>query len=71
METFYVRPWFRLPKKLDVILAQWIDAHCTFTNSMVDCIVPATGTRELEFAKQFGGGDQGPVTHEHFRQWEL
>ena len=55
----------------DVTLAQWIDTHCTFPNSMVDCIVPATGVRELELAKQFGVDDQVPVTHENFRQWVL
>lgn len=26
----------------DPALADWIEAHCTFPNSMVDCIVPAT-----------------------------
>ena len=60
-----------LAKMSDVKLAQWIEAQCTFPNSMVDCIVPATGARELELAKQIGVDDQVPVTHENFRQWVL
>jgi len=52
-------------------LAEWIDAHCTFPNSMVDCIVPATGPKELELVKTFGIEDAAPVTHENFRQWVI
>jgi mannitol 2-dehydrogenase len=60
-----------LARMSDVKLAQWIEEQCTFPNSMVDCIVPATGARELELAKQIGVDDQVPVTHENFRQWVL
>ena len=36
---------------------------------MVDCIVPATGKKEIALAKSFGIDDASPVTHENFRQW--
>lgn len=52
-------------------LAEWIDTNCTFPNSMVDCIVPATGLKELELVKTFGIEDAAPVTHENFRQWVI
>ena len=52
-------------------LAEWIDTHCTFPNSMVDCITPATGPKELAQAREHGIDDSTPVTHENFRQWVL
>nr|WP_057927181.1 mannitol dehydrogenase family protein [Burkholderia ambifaria] len=52
-------------------LADWIDANCTFPNSMVDCIVPATGPQELALVREFGIDDAAPVTHEPFRQWVI
>lgn len=52
-------------------LAEWIDRTCTFPNSMVDCIVPATGPNELELVKTFGIEDAAPVTHENYRQWVI
>lgn len=55
----------------DPELAAWIDANCTFPNSMVDCIVPATGPKELELVNTFGIQDAAPVTHENFRQWVI
>ncbi len=56
----------------DLNLAEWIDSNCTFPNSMVDCIVPATGPRELALVReQFGIGDNVPVIHENFRQWVI
>ena len=53
----------------DPDLADWIEARCSFPNSMVDCIVPATGTAELQLAASLGVADTAPVTHENFRQW--
>jgi mannitol 2-dehydrogenase len=53
------------------MLADWIDANCSFPNSMVDCIVPATGPRELALVQSFGIADAVPVTHENFRQWVI
>ena len=55
----------------DPDLAEWIDASCTFPNSMVDCITPATGPAELALAREFGIDDAVPVTHERFRQWVI
>ena len=52
-------------------LADWIEANCTFPNSMVDCIVPATGPNELKLAQSLGIEDASPVTHESFRQWVI
>ena len=55
----------------DPSLADWIEAHCSFPNSMVDCIVPATGPRERELVHEIGIDDAVPVTHERFRQWVI
>ena len=60
-----------LARLSDLELADWIDANVAFPNSMVDCIVPATGTKELELARGFGIEDAAPVTHEKFRQWVI
>jgi mannitol-1-phosphate/altronate dehydrogenase len=43
-------------------LAEWIEAQGAFPNSMVDCIVPATGPAELALAREFGIDDAAPVT---------
>lgn len=60
-----------LARLSDPDLANWIESNCSFPNSMVDCIVPATGPKELELAQQLGIADQAPVTHENFRQWVI
>ncbi len=60
-----------LARLSDPELAAWIDGNCTFPNSMVDCIVPATGPNELELVKSFGIDDAAPVTHENYRQWVI
>ena len=60
-----------LARASDPDLAEWIDASCTFPNSMVDCIVPATGPKELALARELGIDDAVPVTHENFRQWVM
>ena len=60
-----------LARLTDQELAGWIDQNCSFPNSMVDCIVPATGPKELALAKQLGVDDAVPVTHENFRQWVI
>jgi mannitol 2-dehydrogenase len=52
-------------------LADWIDTHGAFPNSMVDSIVPATGPNELALARELGVSDAAPVTHENFRQWVI
>lgn len=55
----------------DPALADWIGARCTFPNSMVDCIVPATGPAEIAAAHALGIEDAAPVTHENFHQWVI
>lgn len=60
-----------LARLSDPELADWIAIECSFPNSMVDCIVPATGPRELELARELGIDDAAPVTHENFRQWVM
>ncbi|WP_147111076.1 mannitol dehydrogenase family protein [Tateyamaria sp. syn59] len=60
-----------LARATDPDLADWLTAHATFPNSMVDCIVPATGPSEIALAAQFGIADAAPVTHENFRQWVI
>ncbi|MDJ1009638.1 MAG: mannitol dehydrogenase family protein [Paracoccaceae bacterium] len=60
-----------LARTSDPDLAGWIDATCSFPNSMVDCIVPATGQKELDLVRSLGIDDAVPVTHENFRQWVI
>ena len=60
-----------LAKAQDPELAEWIQNRCSFPNSMVDCIVPATTERELALAESMGISDAAPVTHENFRQWVI
>jgi len=60
-----------LARKSDPGLADWIDAEGAFPNSMVDCIVPATGPAELALVRDMGIADAAPVTHENFRQWVI
>jgi len=60
-----------LARLSDPDLADWIDADVTFPNSMVDCIAPATGSKELALAAEFGIKDSAVVTHEAFRQWVI
>lgn len=60
-----------LARLSDPHLADWIDANCSFPNSMVDCIVPATGPNEIALAHGFGIEDKAPVTHENYRQWVI
>lgn len=60
-----------LARLSDPDLAEWIDQHCSFPNSMVDCIVPATGAKEMDVVRELGIADEVPVTHENFRQWVI
>ncbi|MEM7526077.1 MAG: mannitol dehydrogenase family protein [Pseudomonadota bacterium] len=60
-----------LARLSDPALADWIEGHCSFPNAMVDCIVPATGEREVALARALGINDRAPVTHEPFRQWVI
>jgi len=60
-----------LTRLIDPALANWIDTNAAFPNSMVDCIVPATGPTEVALARSFGIDDAAPVSHENFRQWVI
>ncbi len=60
-----------LARLSDPALADWIDKNGAFPNSMVDCIVPATGPNEIALARQIGVDDAAPVTHENYRQWVI
>jgi mannitol 2-dehydrogenase len=60
-----------LAHHIDPGLAEWIEENCSFPNSMVDCIVPATGPNEFALARGFGIEDAAPVTHESYRQWVI
>ena len=60
-----------LARMSDPELALWISDHVAFPNSMVDCIVPATGPSEIALAAGIGIADAAPVTHENFRQWVI
>jgi mannitol 2-dehydrogenase len=60
-----------LARLSDPDLADWIDSQCSFPNSMVDCIVPATGPKERALVQWLGIDDAAPVTHENFRQWVI
>ena len=60
-----------LARLSDPKLSEWIEANCSFPNSMVDCIVPATTAKELALVYDLGVSDAVPVTHEDFRQWVI
>ncbi|WP_300035276.1 mannitol dehydrogenase family protein [uncultured Roseobacter sp.] len=60
-----------LARMSDSELALWIDNEAAFPNSMVDCIVPATGPSEIALARSIGIDDSAPVTHENYRQWVI
>ncbi len=60
-----------LAHRIDKDLAGWIEKNCSFPNSMVDCIVPATGPTERALVQSFGVNDAAPVTHESYRQWVI
>ena len=60
-----------LARLSDPALADWINAECTFPNSVVDRIVPRTGTNELKLVHEIGVDDGAPVTHESFCQWVI
>ncbi len=53
-------------------LADWIDIECTFPNSMVDRITPATSDSDRQWlADNLGLDDRWPVVTEPFRQWVI
>ena len=53
-------------------LADWMDSHVRFPNSMVDRITPQTTDEDrAEIAERFGIDDGWPVVAEPFAQWVL
>jgi mannitol 2-dehydrogenase len=58
--------------RLDATLPAWVEQHCTFPNSMVDRITPATSPEDREWLRESAGIDDGwPVVSEPFRQWVM
>ena len=56
----------------DPALAAWCADHCTFPNSMVDRIVPATQPADIDALEaQIGLRDEAAVFTEPFRQWVI
>ncbi len=56
----------------DPELAEWIEEHVTFPNSMVDRITPETTPEERDrVARSFGVDDRWPVITEPFSQWVI
>ena len=59
-------------QRVDPALAAWIDAGCTFPNSMVDRIVPRTTDVDRErVAAALGAHDAWPVIAEPFFDWAV
>ncbi len=53
-------------------LARWVDASCTFPNSMVDRITPVTSESDRDWLRDtWGISDAWPVVAEPFRQWVI
>ena len=58
--------------RLDPALPAWIEQHCTFPNSMVDRITPATSPEDRAWLRDSAGiDDRWPVVSEPFRQWVM
>ncbi|KQW57222.1 mannitol dehydrogenase family protein [Variovorax sp. Root411] len=57
-------------QQVDGALHGWIDAHCSFPNSMVDRIVPRTTDADRErISVRLGAEDAWPVIGEPFLEW--
>jgi mannitol 2-dehydrogenase len=58
--------------RLDATLPAWVEEHCTFPNSMVDRITPATAPEDRDWLRDCAGiDDSWPVVSEPFRQWVM
>jgi mannitol 2-dehydrogenase len=58
--------------RLDPTLPDWVEENCTFPNSMVDRITPATAPDDVEWLRESAGiDDSWPVVSEPFRQWVM
>lgn len=59
-------------QRVDGNLAEWIEHHVSFPNSMVDRITPATSDKDRAYATEvLGVEDLWPVASEPFFQWVL
>jgi mannitol 2-dehydrogenase len=58
--------------RADAALCGWVEANCTFPNSMVDRITPVTAEADREWLRETTGiEDRWPVVAEPFRQWVM
>jgi mannitol 2-dehydrogenase len=58
--------------RADALLPTWVQANCTFPNSMVDRITPVTAEADREWLHDaVGVDDRWPVVCEPFRQWVM
>jgi mannitol 2-dehydrogenase len=58
--------------RISPALADWVEEHCSFPNSMVDRITPATTTADRVWLRESAGvDDRWPVVAEPFRQWVM
>jgi fructuronate reductase len=56
--------------RVDGALAEWIETHCTFPNSMVDRFVPRTTDEDrVAVSSSLGLDDAAPVVTEPFIEW--
>lgn len=61
-----------LARRHDVTLAEWIDGHGAFPETMVDRIVPATTSEDIAaLSARIGVEDQAMVKTEPFLQWVI
>ena len=66
------RSTLRAGRRRSAWLAEWIDGHCTFPNSMVDRITPVTSDADRAWLRdELGIADRWPVVAEPFRQWVI
>jgi mannitol 2-dehydrogenase len=58
--------------RADAALCGWVEANCTFPNSMVDRITPVTADADRAWLRETTGiEDRWPVVAEPFRQWVM
>ena len=58
--------------RFDPTFPAWVEEHCTFPNSMVDRITPATAPDDREWLRDSARIiDSWPVVSEPFRQWVM
>lgn len=59
-------------ESIDPALAQWIEQHAKFPNTMIDRIVPATTADDVDkFSQKYGYQDLAMVKTERFSQWVI